>query len=143
MRGKAKQQYINIGLLILRIGLGISFMFHGYPKVFGGPEMWEQVGEAMQAIGINFAPVFWGFMAGITELFGGLFLLLGLFFRPALSLLIIVMAVAASSHFSAGDSFSDLSHSIELAIVFLSLLFMGPGKHSLDKKLRDRNKRRY
>lgn len=143
MRSKAKTQYTNIGLLILRIGLGISFMFHGYPKLLGGPEMWEEVGTAMQVIGIDFAPVFWGFMAGITELFGGLFLLLGLFFRPALILLITVMAVAAASHVEAGDSFSALSHSIELAIVFISLLFMGPGKHSLDKKLHARNRRRY
>lgn len=143
MRRNTTNHYQNIGLLILRIGLGISFMLHGYPKVFGGPEMWEQVGSATQAIGIDFLPVFFGFMAGITELFGGLFLLLGLFFKPALSLLIIVMAVAASSHISAGDSFSQISHSIELGIVFISLLFLGPGKHSLDRKLSGRSRRRY
>lgn len=82
-------------------------------------------------------------MAGITELFGGFFLLLGLFFKPALSLLTIVMIVAASSHIAANESFSILSHSIELAIVFISLLFIGPGKYSLDQKLNSRNRRRY
>lgn len=119
------------------------FMLHGYPKVFGGPEMWAQVGTATQAIGIDFTPVFFGFMAGITELFGGFFLLFGLFFKPALSLLTIVMIVAASSHIAANESFSILSHSIELAIVFISLLFIGPGKYSLDQKLNSRNRRRY
>lgn len=143
MRRDTLNYYRHIGLLILRIGLGISFMLHGYPKVSGGPEMWAQVGTATQALGIDLAPIFFGFMAGITELFGGLFLLLGLFFRPTLSLLIIVMVVAASSHISAGDSYSAISHSVEMGIVFISLLFLGPGKHSLDRKLSSRNRRRF
>lgn len=28
----------HIGLLILRIGIGCMFLFHGAPKMFGGPE---------------------------------------------------------------------------------------------------------
>lgn len=105
--------------------------------------MWEEVGTAMQSIGISFSPVFFGFLAGIIELFGGLFLLLGLFFKPALAMLTMVMIVAAASHISAGDSFSDTSHSIELMIVFISLFFIGSGKHSLDRKMKSRNRRRY
>lgn len=118
-------------------------MLHGYPKLFGGPEMWTDLGTASQSVGIDFAPVFFGFMASITEFFGGLFLLLGLFFRPSLILLIIVMIVAAASHIAAGDGFVDTSHRVELAIVFISMLFTGPGEFSLDKKLNDRNRRRY
>ena len=30
----------DIGLLILRIGFGCLFLFHGLPKLFGGPEKW-------------------------------------------------------------------------------------------------------
>ena len=37
----------HIGLLILRIGFGCMFLFHGLPKLFGGPEKWEKVGAAM------------------------------------------------------------------------------------------------
>lgn len=143
MRRRNTGSYQDIGLLILRIGLGIMMMLHGYPKLFGGPEMWAELGTATQSVGITFAPVFFGFMASITEFFGGLFLLLGLFFRPALVLLIVVMIVAAASHLSAGDGFTDTSHSIELAIVFLSMLLIGSGKYSLDKKLNNRKHRRY
>ena len=99
MKGKSKQlqrdlkelnmifhqldKYRNEGLLILRIGIGIMFMLHGFPKLTGGTEAWTKVGGALSALGINFAHTFMGFMAAISEFGGGLLLLLGLFTRPA------------------------------------------------------------
>lgn len=141
LRSQRKRQLRNIGLLLLRMGLGIMFMLHGYPKVFGGPEMWSEVGASLQSIGVDAAPMFFGFMAGITEFFGGLFLLLGLFFMPSVVSLLIVMLVVTAIHLGAGDPFSIYSHSIELAIVLISLLFLGSGKYNLDKKLEKRRRR--
>jgi len=135
--------YRNVGLLIIRIGLGIMFILHGFPKMFGGPDTWVEVGSAMQYLGIDFAPMFFGFMAGVTEFFGGMFLLCGLFFMPSVIFLFIVMLVATIQHVGAGDGFVIYSHSIEIAIVMLGLLFIGPGKYSLDRKLQKRNRRRY
>lgn len=128
-------KFRKIGLLILRSGLGLMLIFHGYPKIFGGPEMWQEVGSAMQSIGITFLPAAFGFLAGITEFFGGIFLILGLFFRPTLGFLICVMAVATATHIANGDPFALVSQPIELAIVFISLLFLGPGKYSLKHRL--------
>ena len=34
----------DLGLLILRVGIGAMFMFHGWPKISGGPAFWAQVG---------------------------------------------------------------------------------------------------
>ena len=135
--------YRNVGLLIIRIGLGIMFILHGFPKMFGGPDTWVEVGSAMQYLGIDFAPMFFGFMAGVTEFFGGIFLLCGLFFMPSVIFLFIVMLVATVQHIGAGDGFVSYSHSIEMAIVMFGLLFIGPGKYSLDRKLQKRNRRRY
>ena len=30
---------IDIALLVLRIGIGIMFIFHGYPKIIGGVKL--------------------------------------------------------------------------------------------------------
>lgn len=125
----------DIGLLILRIGLGCMFLFHGLPKLFGGPERWEKIGGAMGSIGITFLPAFWGFMAAISEALGGICLITGLFVRPACILLTITMLVATASHLSRGDGLKGSAHAIEVGIVFLSLILIGPGKYSLDEKL--------
>ncbi|MCK5427530.1 MAG: DoxX family protein [Thermodesulfovibrionia bacterium] len=128
-------KYRNIGLLILRIGIGCMFLFHGAPKIFGGPEKWEQLGMAMSNVGIQFMPVFWGFMAAFSEFIGGICIILGLFFRPVCILLTITMIVAAAMHLGKGDGLRGASHAIEAGIVFLSLILIGPGKYSLDEKL--------
>ncbi|GEO03979.1 hypothetical protein AAE02nite_16430 [Adhaeribacter aerolatus] len=127
--------HFHQGVLLLRLGIGISFMCHGWPKLAAGPELWEPLGGAMGIWGIHFAPVFWGFIGSLAEFAGGLLLALGLFFRPTCILLVIQMIVATSSHVSQGQSFSEYSHALEMAILFFCWLFIGPGKYSLDARL--------
>lgn len=125
--------YKNTGLLLMRVGLGVMMIMHGYPKLFGGPEMWSGVGGAMKNIGIDFFPAFWGFMAACAEALGGLLILLGLLFRPACIFLLFTMVIAALMHLANGDGIMQASHAIELGFVFIGLLFIGPGKYSVDK----------
>ncbi len=131
-------KYKNIGLLILRLGLGGMFIFHGAPKLFGGPERWESLGAALAVFGIKFAPAFWGFMAAFAEFVGGICVILGFFFRPACMLLTITMIVGATMLLSGGNGLGRAAHAIEDGIVFLSLIFIGPGKYSLDEKLKSK-----
>ena len=121
----------NLGLFLLRVGLGLSFMLHGWPKLAGGEEKWEQLGGAMSTVGVTFLPTFWGFMAAITEFFGGLLLVFGVLTLPTLVLLSFTMIVATAVHVSNGDPYSTTSHPLELVIVFLSMLCLGPGRYTL------------
>lgn len=127
-------KYRNTGLLFLRVGLGAMMMVHGFPKIMGGPDKWALLGGSMKVIGIDFIPAFWGFMAAISEGLGGFLLLLGLFFRPVNILLAFTMVIAALVHFGKGEGIMGASHAIEVGIVFFSLIFIGPGKYSVDGK---------
>lgn len=124
-------RFRDLGLLLLRIGLGVSFLFHGVPKLRGGPDKWAALGGAMGALGMKFAPAFWGFMAGFSEAAGGALLILGFLFRPACLFLAVTMAVALNMHITKGDPFMLYSHALEDGIVFLCLILIGPGKYSL------------
>jgi putative oxidoreductase len=132
---RSRYSYKNIGLLLLRIGIGLMFILHGWPKMAGGPEKWDMLGKTMSLLGVNYLPVFWGFMAAFAETVGGLFLMLGLFFRPTCVLLLITMLVATLRHLLGGDGFGGYSHALESSILFFSLIFIGPGKYSLDRAL--------
>ena len=125
----------GLGLLILRVGIGAMFMTHGYGKLFGGPEMWEKIGGAVSNFGIHFAPTFFGLMAALSEFGGGLCLILGLFFRPACFFMFCTMAVASTMHLTQGDGLQKASHAIEAGILFLSLIFIGPGPCTLGNKI--------
>ena len=131
---KQKEQLLHTGLLILRIGIGISIFFHGLPKITGGVETWTAIGSTMSNLGINFAPTFWGFMAAFAETIGGVLFAMGLLFRPATLMLIGTMVVALVMHISQGDDFMRYGHALDLLILFVSTLIIGPGKYSFDAK---------
>ncbi|WPU94475.1 DoxX family protein [Mucilaginibacter sabulilitoris] len=126
--------YKNLGLLIIRIGLGITFIHYGYPMLTGGVNNWKEVGYSTKYIGIHFLPVVWGFLAAVTETFGGFLLIIGLTFRPVCILLCLTLIIAAFTHLGKGEGFSGAVHAIEDALIFAGLLFVGPGKYSVDKK---------
>ncbi|OGF67866.1 MAG: DoxX family protein [Candidatus Fischerbacteria bacterium RBG_13_37_8] len=134
-------KYRDVGLLVGRIGLGIMFMFHGGGKLFAGPEMWTKVGSALGLFGITFAPTMWGMLASCSEFFGGLLLIIGFAYRPALIFMMSIMFVATTMHLNKGDGLQGASHAIEAGIMFLSMFIMGPGKYSIDERLAARKKR--
>jgi putative oxidoreductase len=125
--------YKNIGLLIIRVGLGVMFIYHGYPKLMGGEKMWIKLGGATKYVGIDFLPLAWGLLCALVETLGGALLILGFQFRLICILLLINLLVAAAMGL-ATEGLQEAAHAIEDAIVFAGLIFLGPGKFSVDKK---------
>jgi len=125
----------DLGIFILRIGIGIMFIMHGYPKITGGTGTWEFLGMQMSHIGIGFAPVFWGFMAAFAEFAGGILLILGLFTRPVAFMMFFTMFIATLMHLHFGDGIKGSAHAIELGIVFIAVMIAGAGKFSIDNLL--------
>ena len=128
-------RHSDIGQFVLRVGLGLMFVFvHGWPKLAGGPERWTSVGGSMGHLGIHFAPTFWGFMAGAFEFVGGVLLVLGLYVRQACVMILIVLIVATVSVLSRGGGLrGGTVQPIEVGIAIIALLFLGAGKYAIDK----------
>lgn len=129
----------DLGLLVLRLVLGLTFVGHGSQKLFG----WFGGSGLKTTIGwmgkMGFRPAwFWGLMAALTEFGGGILLALG-FLSPLGSLgIIAAMSIAILKvHWSKG--FWNTKGGIEFPLInltaALSLGMLGPGFYSLDSAL--------
>ncbi len=125
--------YRDLGLLFLRGALGIMMVLHGWPKLAGGLSAWVKLGRAMGHLGVNFFPGFWGFACVMTETLGGALLVAGFLSRPVAILMMVNFLVATIMLYKTGSSFTEWSRPFELAIVFFGLIFVGPGKYSVDR----------
>ena len=119
-----------VGLLILRVALGIIFMSHGYPKL-------AHVGAMHGMFTQHGLPGYFAEMAGILELFGGALLVLGLFTRAAALLLTLEMAVAIWKVHSGGGLLAVHNYEFPLALLAgcFALATVGAGRVSADHLL--------
>jgi putative oxidoreductase len=132
-------RYRDAGLLILRLGFGLTFVwFHGYPKVIGGLEGWGRTGMAVSHVGITFGYEWWGLLAALSEGIGGLLFAAGLFFRPVCVAMLGVMTVATLDQLSRAIPAPE--HALKNAFVFAGMFLVGPGRYSLDAKWRGRRR---
>lgn len=126
-----KNGWVDAGLLLIRIGVGVMFILFGWGKITGGPEKWQQLGGAMGSLGVTFWPGFWGFCAAMAEFGGGILLIAGLLFRPAAGLMAFTMIVAVTMLVRSGAPMMKWSHAADMAIVFTGLVLTGPGRWSV------------
>jgi putative oxidoreductase len=129
-------RYREVGLLILRVGIGAIFLKTGWPLI-SDPDKWQGLGSALSSVGFTPSPAvakIFGFLAALSQFGGGICLILGFFFRPACILMAGTMAVALAMHLNIGDPFPKFLPSLESLIVFVSLMFIGPGKISIERE---------
>lgn len=125
----------NWTALVIRVPLGLSFMTHGWGKLFGkgNPE-----GFAGFLHGLGLDPSYpLAVMAGLSETVGGLFIVLGLFTRLAAASHVILMSVIIVFVHISQPVFGQGSFELQLFMLMMSfiLLMQGGGKLSLDSKL--------
>lgn len=132
---KTTQTTTNIALLALRIMMGAVFVFHGSQKLFGwfGGYGLAATGQYMESIGIPFGTLN-AFLAGSTELIGGLLLLAGVLVRYASVPMVFTMLVASFvAHSGFNAQTGGMEYSLTLAVVLAALGLLGPGDWTISK----------
>jgi putative oxidoreductase len=130
---------MEIGLLILRLTVGLTLAAHGAQKLFGwfgGPGL-DGTGQGMAMLGFHPGRRH-ALMAGLVETGGGLLLALGLLTPVAAAAVFSVMLVAAvSAHVKQGFFITSggYEYTLVLGIAGLTVAFTGPGSLSLDALL--------
>lgn len=126
----------GLGLLIIRVIVGLYFAAHGTQKAFGwfgggGP---AGTGAFFEQIGIKPGKPM-ALLAGLGELLGGILFLLG-FLTPLAALFIIIpMIIAIKTVHGKNGLFSDkggIEYNLVLIAVALGIALSGAGSISVD-----------
>ncbi|MBS4214545.1 MULTISPECIES: DoxX family protein [Neobacillus] len=127
---------LNIGLLIIRLVIGLLFVGHGAQKLFGwfggyGP---KGTGGWFESIGIK-PGVTMAILAGLAELFGGLLFALGLLTPLAGILIAGTMAMAIIKVHAPNGLWATANgyeFNLTLLAVAIGVALIGPGQYALD-----------
>jgi putative oxidoreductase len=127
---------LALGLLLIRLVVGILFIGHGAQKLFGwfggyGP---KGTGGWMESVGIK-PGVAMAVLAGLMELLGGLLLAAGLF-TPIAAVLITLTMLGAIIKVHGKNGIWVTANGYEYPLVLIAvaigIALIGPGAYSLD-----------
>jgi putative oxidoreductase len=127
---------IDLGLLIIRLVIGVLFIGHGAQKLFGwfGGYGLKGTGGWFESIGIK-PGVTMALFAGLAELLGGILFALGLL-TPLAGIMIAGTMVMAIVKVHAPNGLWATSNGYEfnltLLAVAIGVALIGPGQYALD-----------
>ena len=125
---------IDCGLFLIRVAIGSLMLFsHGLGKLSGFSEMFHSFPDPL-----GISPEASYSLTVFAEFFCSLFLILGLFTRVAAITLSINMAVIAFV-MQLHEPWNKKEFAVLFLIPYLTILFTGAGKYSLDYLLFEKN----
>lgn len=126
----SRRNDLGFGMLIIRLGLAYTMIFgHGYPKLLRFESLLENFADPI-GLGVAASVV----LVVFAEFFCSILIGLGLFTRLAAIPLIVTMWVATFVvNFTKG--FGVFENGLIYLIVYVGILFIGPGKFSFDGRM--------
>jgi putative oxidoreductase len=119
----------DVALLLLRLGVGIIFIYAGWGKLTGI----ENTQAFFGGLGIPMAGLM-AWVVAIVEFFGGIMVLAGAFIRVPAILMAIIMVVAIITT-KIGEPFPAYRVDLLLLLMSAALALTGPGRYSVDDLL--------
>jgi putative oxidoreductase len=133
------QSAADVSLLVLRVGLGIVFLAHGYNHIWGGGKI-AGTARWFQSLGMR-PGILHAWFASLTELGAAVLLFLGLLTPLACAGVVGIMLVAwITNHRDKGffvfhRPTEGYEYVMMLTLAAIGLAGIGPGRWSLDHKL--------
>jgi len=122
---------LDVALLLLRVAVGVKFLLHGVPKF----KKFAGVVEMVKGIPFfRLAPKPFAAALAATEVFGGTFLILGLFTPIVAALQAFVMLVAAMMTIR-WKNWMEFGVNLVLYAASVAFVLLGAGAYSLDALL--------
>ncbi|NQD65131.1 DoxX family protein [Bacillus haikouensis] len=127
---------VSLGLLIIRLVIGVLFIGHGAQKLFGwfGGHGLKGTGGWFESIGMK-PGVKMALLAGLAELIGGVLFALGLLTPFAAILIAATMFMAIIKvHGQNGiwATSNGYEYNLTLLAVAIGIALVGPGQYALD-----------
>ena len=125
---------VNLGMLLLRVLIGLTFAAHGYGKFFKGGKIPGTAGW-FDSMGMRPGKVH-ALAAATTEMASGIMLALGLLTPLAAMAMVAVMVVAGytvhreNGFFIVGEGWE---YTFVVAVIAVAVATVGPGEYSLDE----------
>ena len=132
MRLQFLGKYREAGLLLLRASIAALFLIFVTPILTGGHAAWARFGTGGHVMGLHSHLQVWGFLGALLVCVSAILILFGLFMRLGI-LVCLLVAILRAWSIAKGTGLAIALPSIELCLVLVSLLFLGPGKFSVDK----------
>jgi putative oxidoreductase len=127
---------MDIGLLMIRLVIGLTFMGHGSQKLFGwfGGYGLKGTGGWLESIGIK-PGVTMALLAGLGEFVGGALFAAG-FLTPVASVLIAITMLVAIVKVHGPNGYwvtqNGFEYNLILLVVAIGVALIGPGQYALD-----------
>lgn len=131
---------MDLGLLIIRLVIGVLFIGHGAQKLFGwfGGYGIKGTGGWFESIGMK-PGVAMACFAGLAELIGGILFVLGLL-TPFAGIMIagtmVVAIVKVHGPNGLWSTSNGYEYNLTLLAVAIGIALIGPGQYALDAFLR-------
>lgn len=133
MRMAFLAKYREAGLLLMRVSIGVLFVILTGPVLLGGASRWIAFGSAMRNVGFHSHFQLWGFVGALAGCVGAMLMIFGLFFRPGVLLVLAITLIHTLGSLDRSGTFRGALGAVELCLILTGLLFVGPGKYSVDK----------
>ncbi len=130
----ANERNLNLGLLLMRLGIAATMLVHALPKLMGGSRSWIQVGKDLQFMQPDFPMQVVGIILLLLQVLGSVGMITGGFFRISAVLLTTVYGLYFIDFFTSGYKNLPL-YAAALACICIGLMITGPGRFAVALKI--------